>query len=225
MGRILICIWGCLLCVYCAPAHAGAWLQDQGRTFLAASSTTRLTRDGLMAQGEGAVYGEHGLSKTLTFGADVNVTADSYGHAIGFLRRPIGPQTKPVRLAYEAGAGARRVNGEWDPVVRLGLSFGHGITRPVGYGWFGLDSSVEIGTTQGDLSAKLDATLGLPLSARLLTLVQIETTHWPDNTSVVAITPSLLWEFRADRFVKLGIEARSAQTDTLGLRIGFWHEF
>jgi len=225
MIRTLTCIWGCLLCVLCAPVHGGAWLQDQGRTFLAASSTTRLTQDGLMTQGEGAVYAEYGLTQTLTFGADLNVTANSYGHAIGFLRRPIGPQEKPVRLAYEAGAGARRLNGQWEPVVKLGLSYGRGIARPAGYGWFGLDGSVEVGAQRGDLSAKLDATLGLPLSARVQTLVQIETTHWPDDTSVVAITPSLLWEFRTDSFVKLGIEARSAQTDTLGLRVGFWRKF
>ena len=208
-----------------SPAFSGAWLQEQGGALLALSTTSRVSEDGSYSYAEGTAYFEMGATPALTFGADLNATGDDYGHAIAFMRRPLARADGQNRMAFELGFGARYQISVWDPVIKLGLSFGRGIETGIGYGWLTLDSALEVGMTNSDVTAKLDAAWGMPLTDRLKSLLQIETTHWPDTNSSIGITPSLLWEFRSDRFLQLGLEARQSTTDTFGIKVGLWRKF
>lgn len=208
-----------------SPALSGAWLQEPGKTFTSLSATPRISENGSYSDTESTAYFERGATAALTFGADLNAKGDGYGHAIAFLRRPLGPADKQGRMAYQLGFGARYQISVWDPVIRLGLSLGRGINARSGFGWLTLDGTLEMGTSNGDATAKLDATWGMPLANRLKTVVQIETTHWLDAETSIAVTPSVLWEFRSESFLQLGVEARQSKTDTLGIKIGLWRNF
>lgn len=207
------------------PALSGAWLQEQGKTFTSLSATPRISENGSYSDTEGTAYFEKGATATLTFGADMNAKGDGYGHAIAFLRRPLGPTDKQGRMAYQFGFGARYQIGVWDSVFRLGLSYGRGTKVRSGFGWLTVDGTLELGTSNGNATAKIDAAWGMPLTDRLKTVTQIETTHWYDAETSIAVTPSVLWEFRSDSFLQLGVEARKSRADTLGIKIGLWRNF
>ena len=219
--------WGLLVSLSCiaCPAYPGAWLRDPGTGFLATSVTTRAPADLSFIATETSVYLERGTKHQLTYGADINLTTQQDGHAIVFLRRPVGAQDRSTRFAYELGIGARNRAQSPDAVLRFGLSAGRGLNTKIGRGWLGLDSSLELEYPSGGTLTKLDATLGLSVSARFKTMLQIQSSYRSEDESNIDLIPSLLWEIKPQTILQMAIQARHSQTNTLGLRIGLWREF
>lgn len=216
----------------CTPASGGAWLREDNAGFLAFSSTTRVPKDLSFLNSDSSAYLEYGATAEITVGADLNYSSvrdgeNLYqdGHAIFFLRRPIGRTDGQYRFAYELGVGARYRLLEWDTVLKLGLSLGRGIETGLGNGWIAIDSTVEFENPSGGRLAKLDATFGLSVTPRLKTMLQIQSTYRSQDVYNVDVIPSIIWELKPKSFILFGIEARHSQTKTYGLKVGFWRDF
>ncbi len=216
----------------CTPVSGGAWLREDKAGFLAFTSTTRTPEDLSLLNSDSSAYLEYGATPQITLGADLNYSTiwdgqNLYqdGHAIFFLRQPIGPTDGQNRFAYELGAGMRYRLLEWDSVLKLGLSFGRGIETGVGNGWISIDSSMEFEHPSGGRLAKLDATFGLSVSPRIKTMLQIQSSYRSQDSYNLDFIPSIIWELKPQSFVLFGVEARHSQTNTYGLRVGIWRDF
>ncbi len=207
------------------PASAGAWLRDKGEGFV---SVTTTRRNAAGPRDEFGLYGEFGAFEHVTAGIDIDETRGSSGHALIFARFPLGPHSGARRLALElglgrhhSGAGAGAGTGA---MARATLSWGMGFSGP-GAGWIAIQPAIEYRAGAGGPIYKLDAALGLPSRSRIRPMLQLETTYadaWGASWSLI---PSLILSGRGGRRWVVGIEARSAASRSLGLKLSLWQEF
>lgn len=218
-----------LLALLCAAgmssaADAGAWLRQPGRGF--ASATGTLRQGDPDARQEVSLYTEYGLTPRLTLGADINERPGISGHAMVFARLPLSRPGARNKFAIETALGGHHWRGDWDPMYRLTLSYGHGfVTRRGISGWLALDAAYERRLGFSDPIWKLDATLGRSAPGRIRPILQIETSFIRGQDPIWAIAPGLMIDTRRSAAWVVGLERKSAGRDTVGLKIALWHWF
>ena len=214
-----------LLCATAAsPAAAGAWLREPGRGFL--STTATLRQGDPDARQELSLYAEYGLTPRLTLGADINARPGTSGHAMVFARLPLSRPGARNRLALETALGGHHWQGDWDPMYRLTLSYGRGLTTRSGIlGWLAVDAAYERRLGMSDPIYKLDATLGRSGPGRIRPILQVETAHIPGRDFIWSVAPGVMIDSRRSATWVVGLERKSASRDTLGLKIALWHWF
>ncbi|MBY6068794.1 hypothetical protein KUW17_18775 [Leisingera aquaemixtae] len=212
----------CLAVMLAQTAAAGAWLEQPGQGFAAASATYRQAggRNGY----ELSYYGAYGLTPKLTLGVDLNSTGDLYGHALVFARLPLGAG-KRSRLAAEAAFGGHRDNGLWMMMQRATLSYGRGFETGSASGWLAIDAAYELRNSGLQTVWKLDATLGMHRPGKIAPMLQIETAKPQGGQLSYTLTPSLRYPLKSGRELILGLEHRKAGERSLGLKLGLWQKF
>ncbi len=214
-----------LLALFCAapPATAGAWMRETGHGFLALSDTAR--QGAPDARRELSVYADLGLSPCLAIGIDVNEHPRSAGHALLFARLPFSRPAARTRLAVEAALGGHHGRGIWNPMYRLTLSLGRGFRTRRGAGWYAIDAGYERRLGTPAPIYKLDATLGLSSPGRLHPILQVETALIPGQPLFWTLSPGLLIDTGRDTTWLVGLEHKSAERETLGIKLALWHRF
>ncbi len=206
-----------------ATAQAGAWLRDPGSLFIAATTTTRLSPTEITT--EGALYAEYGLRPKLTLGLDINHKIGYSGHALTFVRYPIGPRDRRNRYAVELGLGGHHWQGDWSPMAKLAVSMGRGLEFRRGNGWLAVDAAIEQRFGNPDPLYKLDATLGLPLWGRIGPMLQVETAKTRDLPLFWSVTPGLRYETKKLGTFVVGYESKHGIESTHGIKFGLWRDF
>lgn len=221
MRQLAILLCACLLVG--SSANAGAWLRETGQGFTSVVGTLRYFGDTTPLGSETSAYLEWGFRPKLTLGVDTTFQTDVDAHALVFARFPLGSVAKRTKVAAEIGVGAHEADGAWDPLYKIGLSVGRGFDRPGG-GWAALDTSVERREGQSGDALKVDATIGIPYG-RLTPLLQVETLTTRAQSTAWSATLSVLIADNRKRRWQIGVERKSAGTDTLGLTLGVWRDF
>lgn len=224
----------CFALLLAAPAAAGAWLEQPGKGFAAASATYRHAQGSGRAAGQAAqsselaYYGAYGLSQRLTLGVDLNRSANRSGHALMFARLPVLPKGQ-TRLAAELALGVNQRAGPWLPMQRMTLSFGRGFQTVGGRsGWLAVDVGYEHRSSGAEVIWKLDATFGLnpaETGQRPAPMLQVETSKPEGGRLTVSLIPSLRLKLHPERELIVGLEHRSGGQRSLGLRLGLWQRF
>lgn len=215
---LLICLW------VTTPAHAGAWLREKGSSFVSSTFTLNMLRD----QSSGT-YIEYGWHDDLTIGADLSFANSHLGLQSGavtfFLRRPIGNTEGPNKWAYEIGAGTAWVQNLKLPHVKVGLSWGRGITLRDKHGWMGVDSAIFWDVSSGRRTAKLDGTIGLHFTDVTSGMLQIYVAQINQQT-YGTFAPSLLIKPRNKKFrIQIGAEGPFGAFTETSIKLGLWREF
>ena len=212
------------------PAAAGAWLRDEGDGFVSLSGTMRAgPADAAGTKSfETGLHGDFGAFRRLTLGLDVDETPGESGHALVFARLPLGPIRGRRRMALELGLGAHHVGGQWAGMGKATLSWGLGFAGPGG-GWLAIDGALErraaTTTTTARTIYKIDAGLGLPSRRRIRPMLKIETSQVEGAGFYWSVIPSLIIPDRDGRRWVVGLEARSGNPRTLGLKLSLWKRF
>ncbi|WP_299727213.1 hypothetical protein [uncultured Tateyamaria sp.] len=205
------------------PAGAGAWMRDEGKTFLSFGATVDEDQ-----RVDGSIYVEHGLRPKLTLGFKADMAMDMTtgqpgdGTAFIFLRKPIPTGDRAYKLAYEVGVGGT-FGSETVPLVRAGLSFGRGVTVWGKSGWVTLDTAVEWETQSEEATFKVDGTVGLTLSDHFQVMMQV---FWSRSEidQATTLAPSLIWRPKPEGSTRyqLGVESEEG---IVALKLGLWRDF
>lgn len=216
----------CLALLLARPAAAGAWLEQPGTAFAAASATYRYGQEQL--SNELGYYGAYGLTPRLTLGVDLNRSTGRAGHALLFVRLPVLGEGAN-RLAAELALGGNQRAGQWMMMQRLTLSYGRGFQTKRGRsGWLAVDAGYELRSAGVETNWKLDATLGLnpaTESSRTAPMLQLEASKPVGGRLTLSLIPSLRVQLPSKREFVLGLEHRSGGQRSLGLRLGLWQRF
>ncbi|WP_264212490.1 hypothetical protein [Leisingera thetidis] len=212
----------CLALALAQPAAGGAWLEDPGKGFAAASATYRTSRGG--AAHELGYYAAYGAAPKLTLGVDLNRNADVSGHALIFARLPLR-QGSRSRLAVETGIGGNHYRGYWQMMQKTTLSYGRSLETRHGSGWLAIGAAYELRNGGLDAIWKLDATLGLHRPGKAAPMLQIETARPESGRLSYALTPVMRYPMKDGRELLLGLEYRKAGRDSLGLKLSLWQKF
>lgn len=213
-----------ILCVITAqPVGAGAWLRDKGTGFLSLTTTIRQLNG--TRQAENSFYGEYGLAPRLTLGADINEIAGFAGHALVFLRLPVGSNERRTKMTVELGLGGHHWQGRWGGMIKSTLSVGRGFSSRWASGWFNVDAGMELRLPTSNPAFKLDATIGLSSGPRIRPLLQIETTYISGNPLIWAANAGVLIDGRGNHSWLIGFTRKTADQSSLGLKIGLWRRF
>lgn len=202
---------------------AGAWLRDKDSLFMAATSTLRMSGEELL--NETAVYAEYGLFPRATIGFDYNHLIGYSGHALAFLRLPVGPPDRELKMAIETAAGGHHWQGEWNPMLKATFSLGRGLKTRWGHGWLSLDAAVERRFGTPNPLFKLDATLGLPNFGRVGPMLQIETAKASGLPLFWTLTPSVRYDMKKLGTLVIGFESKHGPINTNGVKFGLWKQF
>lgn len=212
-----------LWAVTAQPAGAGAWLRDKGTGFLSLTTTIRHLNG--TRQAENRFYAEFGLAPRLTLGADINEITGIAGHALVFLRLPVGLNERRTRIAVELGLGTHHWQGRWGGMVKSTLSVGRGFSSRWGNGWFNVDTGMELRLPNSNPAFKLDAAIGLSSGPRIRPLLQIETTYISGDPLIWSVIPGVLIDGRGNNTWLIGIDRKTAGQSSTGLKIGLWRRF
>ncbi len=216
---VLLALWVGIICAP-KPVDAGAWLDEVGQGFAAISGVAHAD-----APAELSFFGTYGLRPRLTLGSDLN-TSDSYGHALLFLRHPLGPVDLPNKWAIELGAGGLRKDLRWSYMLRSTLSYGRGFSGRH-TGWIAADLSIETSPLLPRAAYKLDGTLGLRRDQGPSVLFQLES-YLDGQTKKIeySLTPAILFTLpRTQNEVLMGLRYMGRRPEQLGLKLGLWHKF
>lgn len=210
-------------------ADAGAWLQEQGKTFLSLGGSAFGNRYAL--EQEYRVYAEYGAFPRLTLGLDINEKPQLAGHALAFARLPLPSPWKQTKLAAEIGAGVHHLEyylgdtPEFYPMYKATLALGRGFQIPWGGGWAALDLAAERRAGLSDPVFKLDATLGMSSGPRIKPLFRLETYQTQDLPVEWTLRPALMFDVHPGITFVLGLEAKSITPDAVGLSLDLWRRF
>ena len=203
-------------------ASAGAWLREEGSTYL--SFSFEAPQEG---NGWSALYAERGVRPRLTLGLDAGRAAGrGDGQALVFARRPIGSTQGPSRRAVELGVGTRLDEGMGlRPAARLGLLWGRGFATRWGDGWAAVDSSVTGVWGDPDLTLKLDVTVGVRPGENSMTTLQVFWSRTGRDEAALRVVPSYARRLRGETFGQLGLVLGAGAAPELGIKIGLFREF
>lgn len=201
-------------------AVAGAWLRQKGTAFLALSGqVTEPDETGLYGV-DASLYAEYGLTERLTLGVDAGHDMLHFSKAVAFLRMPLGPATRPIKLAVELGAG----EVDEETALRPGLSIGRGITLWDLAGWLNADGRAAL-AGGGVLTLESDLTFGLSVTDRAKIILQIQLGHPDDGRSYANFAPSFVYELRPGTHLELGFTQPLAGSDRRAVSLGLWRTF
>lgn len=207
-----------------APARAGAWLREEGTSFLSTSFSATYFRD-IFSE----VYAEHGLRADLTIGFDFGLATLrnglQSGYASAFIRRPLMHSDGPHRLSYELGVGAAWLADEVSPTLKTGLSWGRGFKLGEDYGWVNVDAAVHWDLRHRLHIGKLDTTVGLNFTDKTAAMLQVFVSHIQGET-YTSVAPTVIFAPKTDKFrITFGAEAPLQDTNNTRLKIGIWRTF
>lgn len=221
-SAVVILLLTCQLCA--APALAGAWLREKGKTFVA--STFSITYFYDISQ---STYLEYGLRDELTLGADITTFQSSLGLQSGsatlFLRLPLGEPTDRGRWTYDLGAGAGWVGDIVSPHVKAGLSWGRGFSVKEKNGWLSVDASVKWDFGLGSQEIKLDSTAGLDFSNFASGMLQLFVSSTPAGT-FTKVAPSVIFSPKGGKYrFQVGSEIPVDAPENTSIKLGLWRQF
>jgi hypothetical protein len=221
--RIVTYVFCVVLILTTPPASAGAWMREPGTAFSSLSFSIDPNRTSALA-----AYLEYGKSKNLTFGADLNATADAGGLKTGqvtfFIRRPLGRPDAKYRLAYELGLGGKWEETEQALHLKAGLSWGRGIQIGQKYGWASVEASHILSLGDSADVSKFDATVGLNYTDRYTGMMQLFLSHSDGETSS-SIAPSVIVKGKGRFKYQIGFETPLGSDSRTSLKLGLWREF
>ncbi|AVO37603.1 hypothetical protein [Pukyongiella litopenaei] len=232
MRRLSAILLACLTLACLAPAgraDAGAWLQEQGKTFLSLGGSAFGNR--YVLEQEYRLYAEYGAWPRLTLGLDVNEKPQLVGHALAFARLPLPSPWEQTKLAAEIGAGVHHLEyylgetPEFHPMYKATLALGRGFEIPWGGGWFAFDLAAERRAGLSDPVFKLDATLGMSSGPRFKPLVRLETYQTRGQPVEWTLRPALMFDWYPGLTFVLGLEAKSVTPEAVGLSLDLWRRF
>jgi hypothetical protein len=201
-------------------AQAGAWPREKGKTFLANSGQI----EGPDAFGFYhpfiTLYAEHGLTDHLTAGADLGGDGVRMSKVIGFLRWPLGQPERPLKLAFELGAG--QIAGK--NALRPGLSLGRGISLWDRNGWLAVDSRAVL-FKRGDVALEGDFTFGLSTTRKTKLILQVQTGQPDTGSSYARFAPSFVYETKPGKHIEFGISQMFHGGRAHGVKLGLWQSF
>ena len=205
------------------PGLAGAWLRGEGETFLSVTGTLRETASDIGLETD--IYLEHGLGPRLTAGLVFNDNGVDSGHALAFLRLPLGPMEGASRFSLELGLGAHHFFDAWRPMQKVTLAYGRGLSWEGGSGWLSLDAAVEHRQGLPDPDYKLDLTLGQSGGAKLRPMLKLGTTYAPGLPLGWTASAHMLIDGPKDVTWSLGVERKRAGQLSTALVVGVWRRF
>ncbi|MEL7090855.1 MAG: hypothetical protein AAFN94_03880 [Pseudomonadota bacterium] len=208
-----------LLLLMTGPAHAGAWLREEGTGFLSTSVLQK--QDG---SSEASVYVEYGARPNLTLGikADATLIAGHVtdGTVLGFARKPIPRQSVDYKLSYTLGLGAD-IDTHTNALLRTQLSYGRGLKWGERFGWLAIDAIYDWSLAGTSDTAKLDGTVGFSLNPQVKVMMQVFVSH--DDDTTIKLAPSVVWQPGGEgQSYQFGLEAEDG---AIALRFGLWRTF
>ena len=222
------------------PALCGPWAREAGDAFVSLRLAAEQSPVALMAglwqpETHLAFYGEVGLGRGLTLGADAGGSA-TIRQVVAFLRYSPRDPDAVWQVAVDAGLGGRQEgDAEARAVLRLGASVGRGFGAgggdawymPVAHqgGWAVLDAVALLEPETGDALWQVEATAGLRLSGRLAGTFSLKAEEWPGADLLVTASPSVILEVAPGTSIRLGAQAALEGGDNLGLSLSLWREF
>lgn len=216
LGLVLLCA---------GQAGAGAWPRPAGQGFFATDARLSWPRViGPEVQPPGKYYTgylEYGLTDRITAGLDLGRSVSGSGKTVGFLRVPLTRPEATLKISVELGLG--RIDGA--PVIRPGLSIGRGFSWGDVSGWLAVDSLAEIGTSNGQLDAKIDMTFGVTMPNDWKYLLQLQTGAPYGDPVFARLAPSVVIPIGPDRYVDIGGHLGLTGDNTYGLKLGVWQKF
>ncbi len=221
MFRVLVAIW--IYVLSASPALSGAWLREKGSGFASATITQR-TGHGVWSS-ELGYYADYGLTSLVTLGIDLNDNDNLSGHALVFVRIPLGQTSRRHHMAVELALGASHYLNSWVPMQKVTLSYGRAFDSNWGPGWLAIDGAYEIRGLNTEPILKLDATIGLSDPEHLRPILQIETAKISGHPLFYTITPGLQIPLNPDTRLLIGAQHRVTTKRSLGLKLGVWHSF
>jgi len=202
------------------PALSGAWPRPKGTAFVATSAQIEGPDEHGVYRQNFSLFAEYGLTERLTLGVDVGGDAVRMSKAVGFLRWPLGPAERPLKLAVEFGAG--QVEGE--AALRPGLNIGRGIKLWERYGWLAVDSRAVL-FESGGISLEGEATVGLSVSARSKVIVQLQAGRPDEGRDYTRVAPSFVYQTRPGTHIEAGLVEPLTGGGHRGFKLGLWREF
>lgn len=222
MRTSLVCLawlWGC------AAAFAGPWPRETGSSFL--SFSIERPTDGDNRDLYYSLYGEYGLTETLTIGVDGGSDYYTEGEGYVFLRVPVPITTGRHKFAVLGGVGARQTDTSYaEAIYVIGGSWGMGFGSTLGPGWASVDASVRERQTTDSRLTKVDTTVGVNRSSGQLWFAQL---RYSDESRASEPT----WELAPSVAFELGERTRLETSAAFGLKgeqditlkLGLWTEF
>ena len=210
--------------LWSVPARAGAWMREEGTTFVSSTFTLNY----LLDQSSGT-YVEYGWRDDLTIGMDLSLANSHLGLQSGavtfFFRRRLGRAESVNKWAYEVGGGTAWIQDVVLPHVKLGLSWGRGFEAAGSSGWMGVDGSVFFDLASGRRAAKLDSTVGYNFSDVTAGMVEIYLAHI-DSRSYATFSPSILIRPRNSSYrIQIGAESPISSFSDTSIKLGLWRNF
>lgn len=207
------------------PLWAGAWMREEGKTFMSVTGTVR--HDGQLLSQETSIYIDYGFKPRLSLGLDINESPGNAGHALIYARLPIVAGDKPYRIAAELALGGHHDRGKWHGMLKATLSYGRGFQSRWGSGWMAADAAVERRMGSPKPLYKLDATLGLSSTKGWARpLLKLETALMPGKDLIWAISPGLMFDSKNGKNTYvIGLEHRRAERSKLGISFSLWRNF
>jgi len=201
-------------------AQAGAWPRARGEGFAAASGTVEGPDAFGIYRQSFSLYAEYGATERLTLGVDLGGDIQRMTKAVAFVRWPLGPTARPLKLALEMGAG--QVEGE--NALRPSFSVGRGIRIGRHHGWLNADTRAIL-FDGGAAAYETDLTAGMSLGERVKALVQLQGGIPARGRTYLRLAPSLVYEARPGMHIELGLSEPVSGGGERGVKLGLWRKF
>ncbi|WP_299843236.1 hypothetical protein [uncultured Roseovarius sp.] len=216
MFRVLL-----LLLVLGFQAQAGPWPRGDGKVFLSFHGNAEASRDLLDIRQYATIYGEYGLTDTITLGVDYSGSELGTDKAIAFVRIPIANGDRQLRFSAELGIGL--VDGE--NALRPGVSVGRGVSMRGRHGWITLDTRLVLPGGEANQRLEADFTFGLSISKRFKAILQLQGGMPSEGDRYLKFAPSVVFERKPGKYFELGVVTGIQNYDAYGVKFGIWKEF
>lgn len=210
-------------------AHAGAWPRGAGKAFVASS----VDQDHARVFSEYGIRGDWtlGIESALPFGRNLPDITLSLSHPVW---KGKGGAILSAGVAVER-RGALTFDGRgfvlWEPetAVRAGLFLGYGFQSRFGNGWAVAEAQIEhsLPRSSGGVTAsavKLDLTLGLRPTDRLLIMAQLQTMQVIGGQRFVRLETTTGLKF-GNRTLIFAPSYPVGAPGPIRLKLGLWMEF
>ncbi|WP_163847132.1 hypothetical protein [Pseudooceanicola aestuarii] len=200
-----------------SQAVAGPWPRGAGQTFFAASVRMQQNVDGEYKPNI-AYYHETGISRRLTFGADIGGSIAGLDKAVAFLSTHL-PTTGAWAIGLDMGGGM--ISEE--PVVRPGFSFGRKLARKSG--WLTIEGAVEYSPRIAETDWKLDLTYGFQQREGLKYYVQVQSGQPHAQPTFLRVAGSVTYRIAPRTWLDVGVSSRVVNSDPVRVKLGIWRSF
>ena len=221
MHRTLFVLFCCLL----APSagHAGAWMREKGKTFVAAQSTVRMT--GLIFSTETDIYIDHGVTERLSAGFALFDDGRNSGHMLVFLRHPLRSGRGGAQMAVEYGLGVQYTPVLRQSMYRLTFAYGRGFNWGRGYGWVNIDTTVEMRAAGNAPTYKADATLGQSSGRKVRPMFKLGLEQAQNAPLTWAASAHVMIDGPRDITWLVGVERKRSGGGSTAVSLGLWRKF